>query len=313
MRRKSYKNLPIIAIAGPTATGKTEVALALAKKINAEIVSCDSMQIYKGFAIGTAKPHPDQMKAIPHHLIGKVESDAVFSAAEYLALAMRAITNVRKRKKNVIIAGGTGLYMKTLFEGIFKGPDRDRNKRTELKDMINKKGLEVLYEQLKEKDPDYACIISENDERRIIRALEVIEKTGKRFSELQKKKKTFINDPYHIFCLTMERKELYQRINNRVDTMMEQGLTGEAKTLSRSKKNTNTEATLMQAIGYKELFDYFDGNVSLQEAVALIKRNTRRFAKRQFTWFRKMKNVIWIEAGRPAEVMVNEILTTVVS
>jgi len=306
---QSYNNLPLIAIAGPTAIGKTEVALAVASRINAEIISCDSMQIYKGFAVGTAKPSKLQMKSVPHHLISTVERGSVFSVAEYLSLAAKKIEKVKEKNKNVVITGGTGLYMKTLFEGIFKGPGRDKKKRDQLKQDAEEKGLDFLYNSLKKKDPEYAGMISQNDERRIIRALEVIDKTDQKFSELQKNKETFINGPYLIFCLTMERGKLYKRIDDRVDKMMEQGLMEEARELYKNKKNK--DATLKQAIGYKELFPYFEGSLSLEEAVSLIKRNTRRFAKRQFTWFRKMKDVVWVEAEKPVEDIVSEILSKV--
>ncbi|MBN1521297.1 MAG: tRNA (adenosine(37)-N6)-dimethylallyltransferase MiaA [Candidatus Aureabacteria bacterium] len=307
--QSSYNNLPLIAIAGPTATGKTEVSFHLARRIHAEIVSCDSMQIYKGLDVGTSKPTKEMLSSVPHHLISLMKHDRVFSVAEYIRMAASNIEKIRKEGKNAILAGGTGLYLKCLFEGLFEGPPRDKKIRNKLKVQIDEKGLESLYKDLRKRDPDYANVISSNDERRIMRALEVMEIRGEKFSVLQKNTASLVKEPYRIFCLLLPRKELYRRIDKRVDGMMQCGLVDEARELF--EENISPDATLLQAIGYKELFLYFQGEVSLEEAVCLIKRNTRRYAKRQMTWFKKMKNVVWVEAGRDTEKIIKDILKEV--
>ncbi len=309
MNKKPDNHLSIIAIAGPTATGKTDVALALALLINAEIVSCDSMQVYKGLATGTAKPSLSQMKKIPHKLIGRQEHGAVFNAVEFMNLAVKAIRTIRKNGKNVVVAGGTGFYLQVLFEGIFQGVSRNKSIRQIFQKRAAEEGLERLYHDLKEKDEVYANMISSSDERRIIRALEVIQETGEKFSEIRKKRKPLIREPYRIMCLTMDRDILYRRINDRVDRMMREGLLEEAREIYH--ENLPEDATLRQAIGYKEFFDFIEGKATLSESIERVKRNTRRFAKRQVTWFKKMKNVTWIDASRPVDKIVQEIINVV--
>ncbi len=286
--------LPLIAIAGPTATGKTETAFYLAEKIEGEVVSCDSMQIYEGLEIGTAKPSKELMSKIPHHLIGLMPHNRIFNAYEYANLAAEKISEIRSRGKNPVIVGGTGFYLKALFEGMAEGVGRNENIRKELYRKIEEEGLESLYEELKRKDAEYAEKISLNDKKRIVRAMEVINGFNIKFSDLLKSKKKFVNEKYVIFCLFMDRDILYDRINRRVDLMIKNGLLEEAYGLF--KENLDKNATVVQAIGYKELFDYFKGKTSLNDAVNLIKKRTRNYAKRQFTWFKKMKNVVWIDA-----------------
>ncbi|MCK5706614.1 MAG: tRNA (adenosine(37)-N6)-dimethylallyltransferase MiaA [Candidatus Aureabacteria bacterium] len=305
--RNIYRNLPIIAIAGPTATGKTKASICLASKIDAEIVSCDSMQVYEDIPIGTAKPGKAELKKIRHHMIGTIKQNKVFCVADFLSLASKSVKKIKALNKNVLLVGGTGLYLKTLFEGMFEGPSRNNILRAKLDSRIEKEGLQKLYEELKKKDPVYAENISEHDKRRIIRAIEVMEKTGEKFSDIRENKEPFIKGEHLIFCLNFDRGKLYERIENRVDKMIEKGLIEEAKELF--DKKLSSHATLRQAIGYKELFSYFNNKVSKEEAIDLIKRNTRRFAKRQLTWFRGMKDVIWIDADRHFAEIAEDILS----
>ena len=287
------KNDPVY-IVGPTAVGKTDISISLAKKLNAEIISADSMQVYRGMDIGTAKPSAFQLKDVPHHLINILDLDKTFSVAQFKGAAERIIDDVRSRSRIPLVVGGTGLYVKSLTEGIFKGPSADWDFRAELQEEKNRYGLGRLYERLREIDPQSAGKIKAGDMRRIVRALEVHHLTGRLISELQIEWNSSHADITAI-GLDMERRLLNERINKRVDEMFSQGLLEETKKLIESGIESNR--TAMQAIGYKEIIGHIRGKYSIDEARELLKRNSRRYAKRQLTWFRKDSRIKWFDVG----------------
>lgn len=284
----------IIFLVGPTAVGKSEVAVCLAKKINAEIISCDSMQIYKGMDIISSKASATLRKKVPHHLIDIISPRTEFNVSRYRQLALRKIKEIIKRKKTPLFVGGTGLYMSSLIDGIFKLKSQNKNIRKRLYKEAQNMGSQYLYRRLKTVDPEAAVKIHPNDTKRIVRALEVFEVTGKPISYLQKQR-IGLTEKYEVktFCLDAKRDKLYKRINERVEKMFSKGLEQEVKGLLR-KRLSKTAAF---AIGLKELKGYFDGLYDLGEAKRLMKKNTRNYAKRQLTWFRKDRRIRWIEIG----------------
>ncbi|MBD3183928.1 tRNA (adenosine(37)-N6)-dimethylallyltransferase MiaA [Candidatus Poribacteria bacterium] len=286
-----FSKLQLLCIIGPTAVGKTDLSIQLAKIINGEIVSVDSRQIYKYMDIGTAKPTPEQMQEVPHHMVDCVLPDQDFSVADYQEGADEAIEEIARKGKTPILVGGSGMYFRAVIDGLFDGPSADRKFREKLKKEADKTGIYNLYHRMKSVDPEAAERIHPNDLLRIIRALEVYEKTGKPISQLQKQWENS-KDRYEsvIIGLNRPRDELYQRIEKRVDQMMENGLLEEVKSLSRYSRNLRA----MNCFGYKELFEYIDGKCPLDESIRLLKQNTRRYAKRQLTWFRKDKRIQWI-------------------
>jgi tRNA dimethylallyltransferase len=284
----------IIFIVGPTAIGKTEIAVFLAEKINAEIVSCDSMQVYKHMDIITSKPVRQLRKTVPYHLIDIISPQKTYDVYRYRKDALSKIKAILNKGKVPIFAGGTGLYMSVLIDGIFKANSKNKNIRKNLSKQASQSGSNYLYERLKRRDPQAASRIHPHDAKRIIRALEVYAITGQPISKLQRQRNGLC-DKYdiRIFCLNMERDKLYQRIEDRLERMFKQGLIGEVRKLIK----LNLSQTANCAIGIKELKGYFDGNYDLKEAGRLIKRNTRAYAKRQLTWFRKDKRIEWMEVG----------------
>ncbi|MDD2679257.1 MAG: tRNA (adenosine(37)-N6)-dimethylallyltransferase MiaA [Candidatus Omnitrophica bacterium] len=281
----------VIFLAGPTATGKTRVAVALARKINAEIISCDSMQIYKGMDIITSKPPAFLRKKIKHHLIGMVRPEKEYNVSKYRQEALKKIKEILKEGKTPLFCGGTGLYISILIDGIFKAKAQNPGLRKKLYRQLAKYGRDYLYKKLKRLDRQAAGKIHPHDTRRIIRALEVFEATGKPISGLQKEREGL--SKYYdvrIFCLNMERSALYKRIDARVDKMFKAGLLKEVKRLLKKKLSK----TSRYAIGISEVSGYLAGRYDLAEARRLMKRNTRHYAKRQLTWFRKDKRVQWI-------------------
>ncbi len=281
----------IIFIVGPTAVGKTEAACFLAEAINAEIISCDSMQIYKGMDILTAKPSSILRKKVPHYLISEIAPSKEYNVAAYRKKALSKIKAIIKKGKTPIFVGGTGLYVNMLVDGIFDVKTEDENVRNRLYALAQKKGSIYLYEKLRKSDPQAAGKIHPNDTKRIIRALEVLEVSGKPISELQKERIGLSAEfDIDIFCLDMDRDALYRRIDGRVDKMFKMGLVKEVKNLLRRR----ISKTASCAIGIKEVKGYLDSLYDLNEAKRLVKRNTRWYAKRQLTWFRKDKRVIWI-------------------
>ncbi len=284
----------IIFIVGPTAAGKSETAVSLAKKINAEIISCDSMQVYKGMDIITSRPPAALRKSIPHHLISVIPADKEYNVSRYYKDTSRKVKEILSRGKVPLVVGGTGLYMSILVDGLFKSSASGKVVRNRLYMQAGEEGSKYLYDRLKIIDPEASRKIHPNDTKRIVRALEVFESTGQPISKLQKQRKG-LSQGYEIkiFGFNLAREKLYQRIEERVDKMFTKGLVSEVKRLLKSKLSR----TANYAIGIKEIKGYFDGLYDLGEARQLIKKSTRQYAKRQLTWFRKDKRINWIELG----------------
>jgi tRNA dimethylallyltransferase len=295
----------IIFLVGPTAVGKTAVSIYLAKMLNADIISCDSMQVYKGMDIGTGKPASAQLRQVPHHMIDTLSPVRNFSVADFRKKALDCIKATEKKGRRVFFVGGTALYMRALIDGLFPSPPADRALRNRLlrQEKINGRGY--LYKQLSTVDKNSAKLLHPNDTRRIIRALEVYTNTGIPISELKKKTKG-LKSKYSIkvFCLNRNRKELYSLIEARVDCMFKRGLLAE----SRRLKVKRLSMTARQALGYKEVFDYLDGRITLKTAKELIKKNTRNFAKRQLSWFRNDERIEWVDIGKEKPKETAEIL-----
>lgn len=287
------KNLLIIA--GPTAVGKTEISIKLAKEINGEIISCDSMQIYKDMDIGSAKISKDEMDGVRHYLIDIIEPNEEFSVAAFKENAENIIEDIYKREKVPMVVGGTGLYINSLiFNYSFGDTSKDEEYRKELEKVANEKGKDYVHNMLKDIDVESYKKLYPNDLKRVIRALEVYKVTGKTMSKYLSEQKIY-DIPYnvHYYVLNMNRENLYERINKRVDIMMEKGLLNEVKELK--DKGYTKDMQSMKGIGYKELLLYLDGEISLECAVDMIKQFSRNYAKRQLTWFRKDKRVVWID------------------
>ena len=287
----------ILTILGPTASGKTKVSLEIADILKGEIISADSRQIYRFMDIGTAKPGLEERKKIPHHLIDIVNPDEYFSAADYSTKAREAIKKILGRGKEPIVVGGSGLYLRALFKGIFMGPGRDEKLRSELKEKAEKSGVESLYKELEQKDPEAAKKIGQHNLVRIIRALEVYELTGKKISDLQKNGE-YPPEEYNFVKIGIElsREKLYQRIDQRVEQMIKDGLVDEVKSLK--KKGYDERFAPLKTFGYKEIYHYLDGKMSLEESIENIKLETRHYAKRQITWFKKEEGIFWIDAEK---------------
>lgn len=294
----------VIIICGPTASGKTALSIELAKQIDGEIISCDSMQIYREMDIGTAKVTKEEMQGIKHHLINFVSPEERYSVADYKKDAKKAIKEIIKKGKVPIIVGGTGLYIDSLiYEIEYQNIEHDDCYRQQLEQRVKLEGLETLYNEAKKIDPVAIEKISINDEKRILRILEIYNATGK--TKTQQEIESRKNRPeynYLVFALNWNREELYNRINKRVDMMMEQGLIEEVKNILNKHK---TFPTAMQALGYKEVVEYLDGRISKEEMCDKIKMETRRYAKRQMTWFRKNKQTIWLDGQADLQDNIN--------
>ena len=285
----------LIVLTGPTAVGKSKLSIELAKRIGGEIISADSMQVYKYMNIGTDKISKEKMDGVPHHLIDFLEPSEEFNVFTFQKLCKETIDDITSRGKVPIIVGGTGFYIQAVLYDIdFTETDEDDSLRRELENRAQTEGVHVLHEELKKVDPESAEIIHENNSKRVIRALEYYLKTGKKISEHNKEQHERTS-PYDFryFVLTDDRKTLYSRIDKRVDQMMEEGLLEETKGLLNM--GIPLSSTASKSLGYREIFDYLDGEYDLERAVYLIKQNTRHFAKRQLTWFRREKEVIWID------------------
>lgn len=295
----------LIIIVGPTASGKSVLGIKLAKALKGEIISGDSMQVYKYMDIGTAKVPPDEREGVPHHLIDILEPFEKYSVALFQKEAKRLITDINHKGNVPIIVGGTGLYIRSIIDPYdFSDFSFDLNYRIELEEIASQKGGEYLYKELEKIDSVASSKIHPNDLRRIIRALEVYKHTGKPISyywERGREKPSQYSFLY--YGLNMDRNLLYQRINERVDQMMARGLVDEVKKLL---KMGFRESTAMQALGYKEIVWYLDGKISLDEAIYLIKRDTRRFAKRQLTWFRRDRRIKWFDSGKNSLEKITE-------
>jgi tRNA dimethylallyltransferase len=280
----------VIILLGPTGVGKTGVSILLAKELDTEIISADSMQIYKGMDIGTAKPTIEERAIVRHHMIDVVGPSESYSTGRYIETIAPIIEGLHQRGKVPVIVGGTGLYIKAITRGIFSGPSADLELREELLSVeTEEKGS--LYSYLSDIDPEAAQKIDENDTRRIIRAIEVCLKSREKMSLMQENLTKPLPFEFIKIGLTRERKELYAIIEKRVDSMIQTGLIEEVESLLKM----NPDRTPLQAIGYKEFAMYLQGEITLQEAVRLVKRNTKRYAKRQFTWFKKEEGIKWID------------------
>jgi tRNA dimethylallyltransferase len=280
----------VIILIGPTGVGKTGISILLAKELGTEIISADSMQIYRHMDIGTAKPMPHERDNIAHHMIDIVDPWESFSTGRYISMVAPIIEGLHQKGKIPIVVGGTGLYIKAMTRGIFSGPSADWTLREELLSMENEeKGS--LHNYLRALDPDAAEKTTPNDTRRLIRALEVCLKSKTSISKMQEKLTRPLPYEFIKIGLSRDRKELYQMIEDRVDEMMASGLVKEVKKILEM----DPDRTPMQAIGYKEIAKYLQGEITIDEAVTLIKRDSRRYAKRQFTWFRKEENIHWID------------------
>ena len=284
----------VIVICGPTASGKTSLSIEVAKKIDGEIISCDSMQIYKDMNIGTAKPTVEEMQGIPHYMLDFVLPSERYSVADFKEAATDRIEDILKREKVPIIVGGTGLYVDALTKNItYPEIEIDLEYRKQLEELIKENGLESLYEEAKKIDEKAMQTISKNDRKRIMRVLEIYHQTGKTKTQLESESR-LTPPPYEyiVFAINMEREKLYERINKRVDIMMKQGLIEEVKELL---KKYNEFPTAMQGLGYKEVVEYLNGKITEEEMIEKIKLETRRYAKRQITWFKKNKETIWLD------------------
>lgn len=287
-------NKTLIVVAGPTAVGKTAAAIKLAQHFNTVVVSADSRQFFREMNIGTAKPDESELSAAKHYFINSHSITESFSVGDFEKQGLALLDELFKVHDKVILAGGSGLYIKAICEGFDDLPVADISLREKLNQQLENEGITTLQKQLQQVDPDYYTQVDLNNPQRIIRALEVFETSGKPFSSYRNA--TVNKRPFHIIklALDMPREKLYERINLRVDLMVKQGLIQEVKSLLPYR-----ELNALNTVGYSELFDYFDGKTSLDEALLLIKQNTRRFAKRQLTWFRKDKDFVWFDAGVP--------------
>lgn len=278
---------------GPTAVGKTAECIRLAGMLDTEIVSADSRQFYKEMNIGVARPSESELATIPHHLIAHISVSQDYNAAMYERDASEVIGKLFQEKDDVVLTGGSGLYVNAVCNGMDDIPDKDESIRQELNDLFDKQGLEPLQKELQEKDPEYWEIVDKRNHIRLIRALEVCRQTGRTFSSFRSQKKTKRDFDIIKIGIRRSRENLLERIYRRVDCMIEQGLIEEVRGLYGYR---NLQA--LNAVGYKEIFDFLDGKTSLQEAVELIKINTRRYAKRQMTWFCKDKEIQWLDAEK---------------
>lgn len=304
------KKHKVVVICGPTASGKTSLSIELAKKIDGEIISCDSMQIYKDMNIGTAKVTKTEMQGIKHYLIDIISPEERYSVADYKKAAEKAIIEILEKGKTPIIVGGTGLYVDALIYGIeYPNIEFDEKYRKQLENRVETEGLEALYEEAKKIDKQAVQKISSNDQKRILRILEIYHATGKNKTQQEaESRKNEVKYDYKVFAINMDREILYNRINKRVDIMMENGLIDEVKQI---KKKYNKFPTAMQGLGYKEVVEYLENKISKDEMVEKIKQESRRYAKRQLTWFRKNKENIWLDGMTSIEenikIIQNEI------
>lgn len=286
---------PFIVLTGPTAVGKTALSIALAKAVNGSIISADSMQVYKHMDIGSAKIMPEEMDGVKHYLVDEFEPDEEFHVARFTERAKECLEEIYAEGKVPVLVGGTGFYIQAVLYDIdFSKQDADGEYREELEKLAQKKGAEYLHNMLREVDPESAEAIHANNVKRVIRALEFYHLTGTKISnhnETERQKESPYNFAY--FVLTDDRAKLYERIDKRVDIMVEKGLVDEVNKLK--DMGYHREMVSMQGLGYKEILDYLDGKITLEEAIYIIKRETRHFAKRQLTWFRRESDVIWFD------------------
>lgn len=300
----------VIVICGPTASGKTALSIELAKKIDGEIVSADSMQIYKYMDIGSAKPTKEEMSGIKHYMLDFVEPDIRYSVAEYKKSAEKAIDEILSKGKTPIVVGGTGLYVDSLIYGIeYNEIKLDENYRKKLENFAEENGLEELYNKALQIDNTAMAKISRNDKKRILRVLEIYHETGKTKTQLElESRQKGVNYNYIVFAINMDREKLYERINHRVDKMVENGLIEEVHQLI---SKYDSMPTAIQGLGYKETKEYLEGKMQKDEMIEKIKLETRRYAKRQLTWFRKNKETIWLDGLDEREKNIQIILNRI--
>ena len=293
------EKLRIVAVGGPTATGKTALSVALARRFGAEVISADSMQVYRGLDVGTAKVTQEERQGVPHHLLDILPPEQPYSVADFTADASRLIREISARGRLPLVTGGTGLYITSLLNGVRFAPEKtDPAIRARLQRRAGEQGAEALYRQLQEVDAEYAKKVHPNNLPRVIRALELYESTGRRMSEEQAESRPQ-EKPYDSLCLCLtcrDRAVLYRRIDQRVDEMMKRGLLAEAEQVWRQRDRYRTAA---QAIGYKEFFPFFEGTADCNDCVNRLKQATRNYAKRQLTWFRHQNNAVWLYTDEP--------------
>lgn len=295
----------VIVIVGPTASGKSDCAIELAKRIDGEIVSADSMQIYREMNIGTAKVTTEEMSGVKHYMINIVNPDEDFNVAMYKKMAEEALEEIVSKGKTPIIVGGTGLYINTLVNGIeFSEIDKDEEYRKELENRVSAEGIDSIYEELRSVDPEAANIIDKNNVRRVIRALEIYKVTGKTKTELDKESIKETKFDFLMYGIKTDREELYNRINKRIDYMMEQGLVSEVEELNKKYKLSKTA---LQGLGYKEVIEYINKNCNYDEMIEKLKMETRRYAKRQITWFKRDKRITWVPKERLVDAIMQQI------
>ncbi len=292
----------LICVVGPTAIGKTSYAIALAKAFNSEIISSDSRQFFKEMTIGTAVPSTEELAQVPHHFIQSKSIYDSYSVGDFEREALALLEILFKKNNIVIMAGGSGLYMDAVLYGLDEFPEVDQRHREDLNNLLLEEGIEVLQEELKRVDPQYANEVDLQNPQRVIRALEVYRSSGKLFSSFRKRGKVEREFNSLIIGLNADREIIYDRINQRVDQMMANGLVDEAKVLLPHKS-----LNALQTVGYRELFEHFEGKISLEEAIEEIKKNTRRFAKRQGTWFRKNPQIQWFSHDSTVETILDYI------
>ncbi len=293
----------LLIVLGPTAAGKSDIVFWLAAQMDAEIINADSQQVYRYMDIGTAKPSREQRDKIPHHLMDVVDPDQEFNVADYRRLATASAADIARSGKHAIVCGGTGLYIKALTKGLFVGPARDTEIRASLETEAKRNGLGFLYQRLERVDPSAASWIHPNDRQRIIRALEVYEMTRKPLSRWQKEH-AFNETPFHTLKIGLcrERAELYERINRRCEQMIEGGLLDEVKGLV--ERGYGLDLKPLQSVGYRQIGLFLERRMSLEEAVFLMKRDTRRLAKRQLTWFRSDHDIRWLHPEEQRQEVV---------
>ncbi len=282
----------VIVIVGPTSSGKTKVGISLAQKLHTEIISADSRQIYKKLTIGTAKPTQDELRTIKHHFIDFLDPDEDYNVSRFETDSLKVIDELISQGKIPIVVGGSGLYIKALTEGIFNSVDTDDEYREELKEKHEKFGDEYLYEELKKVDPQSASGMISQNWKRVMRALEVFHLTGEPIWKMQENYERKVDYNFILFGLNWDRKILYTNIEKRVNEMIANGLVDEVKNILSLGYSKNINS--LNTVGYKEIISYLNNEISLDRAIELIKRNTRRYAKRQMTWFRKTENIYWL-------------------
>lgn len=280
----------LIIIAGPTASGKTSLAIELAKKYQTEIVSFDSRQFYKELNIGTAKPTPEELSEVPHHFIGHISIHDDYNAGKYAKEFEHKIQKLAEKYERIILVGGSGLYLNAIIRGFDELPDNTIEWRNQLNSVFQKEGIEALQNLLKQKDPVYYKTVDIHNPQRLIRALEICLSTGEPYSSFRKGKSKFLPFSYRLIGIDYERAVLYNRINERVLQMMDKGLLYEVKSLIQYR-----HINALKTVGYSELFDYLDGITDLEKAISLIQQHTRQYAKRQITWFKKYEEIEWIK------------------